>query len=377
MATVLPYGGDTVALTTLSFDISILELLAPLATGGCVWIADEEEAHDGHRLAALIERAAPQWLQATPATWRMLLTAGWRPPAGLRVLSGGEALPPELAAELLATGDVWNLYGPTETTVWSSVQRVTEVEAPMAIGRPLAHTCFYVLDAYRRPVPTGAVGELFIGGAGLARGYLLRPALTAERFIPNPWCSDGSPGGRLYRTGDLVRWDVRGRLCFLGRRDRQVKLHGYRIELGEVAWALEEHPEVAQAVVALRPVVGSWDEHGEEPGEGRQELVAYVVPAEGALVRPARLREFLHHRLPRFMVPRRVIQLDEMPLTTSGKIDVQRLPAPRGRRPSARQLEAILNRVETLSEAQAREHLEAATAAVLGAAEQEDGENRE
>ncbi|MDY7093378.1 MAG: amino acid adenylation domain-containing protein [Acidobacteriota bacterium] len=377
MATVLPYGGDTVALTTLSFDISILELLAPLATGGCVWIADEEEVHDGHRLAELIRRVKPRWLQATPATWRMLLAAGWMPPTGLRILSGGEALPPDLAKELLATGDVWNLYGPTETTVWSSAQRVEEVEAPVAIGRPLAHTRFYVLDAHRRPVPTGVVGELFIGGEGLARGYLRRPGLTADRFVPDPWCTEDSPGDRLYRTGDLVRWDARGRLRFLGRRDRQVKLHGYRIELGEVASALEEHPEVAQAVVVLRSVVATEDGQGNELAEKRQELVAYVLPAGGSLVRPARLREYLHQRLPRFMVPRRVISVEEMPLTTSGKIDVQRLPAPRSRRPSARQLQAILNRVETLSEAQARQHLEATTTAVLGTAEQEDGENGE
>jgi amino acid adenylation domain-containing protein len=251
------------AVTTLSFDISILELLLPLVEGARVVIAPREVATDGARLAELLAASGATIMQATPSTWRMLLDAGWSGGAGFRVLAGGEALPPVLARDLRATGvPVWNMYGPTETTIWSAVSRVDD--GPVCLGEPIANTQLYVLDAARQLVPLGVPGELYIGGDGLARGYLGRPELTGQRFLPDPF--DGDPDGRLYRTGDLVRRRHDGRLEFLGRLDHQVKVRGYRIELGEIESELVRQPAVKDAVVMVR-----------EDNPGDQRLVAYLV----------------------------------------------------------------------------------------------------
>jgi aryl carrier-like protein len=257
-------------------------------------------------------------LQATPATWRLLLEAGWdgrgRPP--LAALCGGEAMPRSLADALLGrAAAVWNLYGPTETTVWSAAAAVAPGAGPVPVGRPVANTRAYVLDGRMRPAPVGVAGELYLGGDGLARGYLRRPALTAERFVPDPF---GPPGGRLYRTGDLARWRGDGQLECLGRLDHQVKVRGHRIELGEVEAALGRHPAVRQAVAVVRG-----------RGDGDAALLAYVVPADGAdLPSPNDLRRWLRTSLPDVMVPSAIVALAALPLTPNGKVDRKALPDP-------------------------------------------------
>jgi acyl carrier protein len=270
-------------------------------------------------------------LQATPATWRMLVDAGWQgvpPEPALRALCGGEALPERLAAELRArSGAVWNLYGPTETTIWSAVSRVGE--GGVTVGRPIANTRIVLLDGRLRPVPAGVAGELWIGGGGLARGYRHRPDLTAERFVPDPFAAE--PGARMYRTGDRARHRPDSTVELLGRVDQQVKVRGFRIEPGEVEAALEAHPAVAHAVVAA---------HG---GDGDRRLVAWLVPRagdgfDGSPLSPlwiAELRESLGRSLPDYLVPTAWVVVDALPLTPNGKVDRSRLPAPDGSRPAA------------------------------------------
>ncbi len=257
-----------VAVTTLSFDIAGLELWLPLVTGAHVVVASRLVAADPRRLAILLDEVGATVMQATPATWRMLVEAGWKGRPGFKALCGGEALPPSLAHRLLDRDiDLWNLYGPTEATIWSTALHITDHVQPVTIGRPIANTTLYILDPDLAPVPVGAPGELHIGGAGLARGYLGRPDLTAERFIPHPF--DSNPGARIYKTGDLARWRPDGEVEFLGRLDHQVKVRGFRIECGEVEAALESHPAVRAAVVVARE---------DTPGDTR--LVAYVVPRD-------------------------------------------------------------------------------------------------
>ncbi|HEX3131568.1 MAG TPA: amino acid adenylation domain-containing protein [Thermoanaerobaculia bacterium] len=287
------------AVTTLSFDIAALELLLPLIVGAQVVIADRETAADGARLATEIERVGATVLQATPATWRMLIDSGWTGSPNLTALCGGETLPRELARDLLErTAAVWNLYGPTETTVWSVIHRVEDAERPIPIGRPIANTSIYLVDRNFQLVPLGVPGELLIGGAGIAQGYFDRQDLTAERFLPGP------DGGRLYRTGDLARRLADGNLEILGRIDHQVKVRGFRIELEEVEAALASCPGVSRAVAAVRD--GS--------------LVAWVV---GQHPGPE-----LARRLPAFMIPSRISVVDALPLTPNGKVDRRALPDP-------------------------------------------------
>jgi acyl-coenzyme A synthetase/AMP-(fatty) acid ligase/acyl carrier protein len=252
-------------------------------------------------------------MQATPATWRLLLDSGWEGTAGLKVLCGGEALPRELANRLLKTGsEVWNLYGPTETTIWSAAHRLNSGTGPLPIGKPIANTQILVLDPHGNLVPSGVPGEIHIGGEGMARGYLHRPELTSERFVVNPF----SPGKIMYRTGDLGRWLTDGNLECLGRTDTQVKLRGFRIELGEIESAMEQQPEVRQAVAVVREDV---------PGD--QRLVAYVVMLNST--EDAKLiREGLQRRLPEYMVPSHFVFMDALPLTPNRKVDRKRLPAP-------------------------------------------------
>ncbi|HSK79392.1 MAG TPA: amino acid adenylation domain-containing protein, partial [Thermoanaerobaculia bacterium] len=301
-------GERMLAVTSLSFDIAALEIFLPLTVGGCVELASREEAADGALLAARLRESAATVLQATPATWRMLLDSGWAGDPDLRALCGGEALPRDLAASLSGcTRELWNLYGPTETTVWSAAARVRPEETgPVSIGRPIADTQIHLLDAQLRTVPLGVPGELWIGGAGLSRGYLGRPDLTAERFLPDPFAAE--PGGRLYRTGDLARHLPGGRMEVLGRIDHQVKIRGFRIELGEIEAVLATLPGVREAVVVAR--------------EGR--LVAYVIGDAGA----AELRRPLSERLPEPMVPAAFVTLPAFPLTPNGKVDRKALPAP-------------------------------------------------
>jgi amino acid adenylation domain-containing protein len=254
------------AVTTLSFDIAALEILLPLSVGARVEIVRREVAQDGVRLAEKLAVSGATVMQATPATWRLLLEAGWSGSPGLKILCGGEPLAPELAQQLLARGSsVWNLYGPTETTIWSTLHQVDGRLGPVPIGRPIDNTEVYVVDGQGQAVPVGVQGELLIGGAGVARGYRRQPELTAEKFIRDPF--SGRPEARLYRTGDLARWLRNGELECLGRVDHQVKIRGFRIEPGEIEAVLGQHPAIRQAAVLARE---------DTPGDKR--LVAYVVP---------------------------------------------------------------------------------------------------
>jgi len=309
-------ASDTlVAVTTLSFDIAALELFLPLIAGARLAIANREEVLDGFRLLKLLEQSQATVLQATPAGWRLLLEAGWKGQPRLKVLCGGEALPRDLADSLLAASDeVWNVYGPTETSIWSSATRLEKQPGPVPIGPPIANTQFYVLDERLHPVPVGVIGELFIGGAGLALGYWNRPELTAEKFLPNPFGE-----GRVYRTGDLARWLSDGHIELLGRTDFQVKVRGFRIELGEIESALAEHPAVRDAVVAAVEV-----------GRGDRRLAAWVdlTPAQPPADLDAQLYSLLSRKLPEYMRPAVITVMPALPRTANGKIDRKSLPYP-------------------------------------------------
>jgi amino acid adenylation domain-containing protein len=301
------------AVTTLSFDIAGLELHLPLTTGARVVIAPWEVAADGEALLREIDAHGITMLQATPATWRLMLAAGWKGTPRLKALCGGEAMPADLASELIPRcAELWNMYGPTETTIWSTLCRITDAEN-IHIGRPIDNTEIYILDASKQPMPVGLPGELLIGGEGLARGYLYRPDLTAERFVAHPF----KPGARLYRTGDLARYRADCNIDCLGRLDFQVKIRGFRIELGEIEAQLATHPDVQQNVVVARE---------DTPGEKR--LVAYVVPSPAARPGIASLRGHLQGMLPDYMVPAAFVLLESLPLTPNGKIDRKLLPAP-------------------------------------------------
>ncbi|HSK04398.1 MAG TPA: amino acid adenylation domain-containing protein, partial [Kofleriaceae bacterium] len=319
-----------VAVTTLSFDIAVLELLLPLTVGAEIVLATRDVASDGGALAGLLEQHRATIMQATPASWRMLLEAGWRGGPAFKALCGGEAMPRELAEALHPrVGELWNMYGPTETTVWSTCERIADPAGPILIGRPIANTKVHILDEDQQPVPIGVVGEIYIGGDGVAIGYLGRPELTAERFLPDR--TRVEPGGRLYRTGDLGRWRARpdgsggasggaGAIECLGRTDFQVKVRGYRIELGEIEVALARHPAIAQAAVVARE---------DRPGDVR--LVGYVVTRGGdAGPSDEALRKHLASALPDYMIPARFVALPALPLTGSGKVDRKALPAPSG-----------------------------------------------
>ncbi len=305
------------SVTTLSFDISLLELLVPLVVGAQVVIVDSETATDGAALSALLGGSGATIMQSTPSRWRLLLEAGWRGDRRLKALCGGEAMTRDLADQLLARcGSVWNMYGPTETTIWSAVEEVRTGEGPVPIGAPVDNNRLYVLDGHLHLLPIGVPGELVIGGSGVARGYLGRPELTAERFLPDPFRSE--PGARMYRTGDLVRRTRSGDLQFLGRIDQQVKVRGYRIEPGEIESVLARHPAIAQAVVtAYRHAAGD------------TRLAAYYTltdPTVSPL--PEELRSHLRATLPDYMVPAAYMALDAFPTTPNNKIDRAQLPAP-------------------------------------------------
>ena len=314
-------AGDTlVAVTSLAFDIAGLELFLPLVTGAKVVIASREQALDGRQLADLLLRWQATVMQATPATWSLLLDAGWTGDRRLRALCGGEALPQQLAQRLMSRcGELWNMYGPTETTIWSSVYKVEAASTGVIpIGRPIANTTMYVLDVHRQPVPIGVAGHLYIGGDGVAKQYWKQPGLTAEKFEPNPLVS----GEIIYQTGDLAKFLPDGNIQFLGRADQQVKVRGYRIELPEIEGVLEQSPGVREAVVIVREDV---------PGDKR--LVAYIVGQNGNVPSDHALRAHVKLHLPEYMVPGAIVSLPELPLTSNGKIDRRKLPRPDAARP--------------------------------------------
>jgi len=239
-----------VAVTTISFDIHLLELFLPLTVGARVVIASRDIVVDGQRLNALLAESGATVMQATPVTWRMLLQTGWHESLSLKILCGGEALSCGLADELLSKcSSLWNMYGPTETTVWSSTEDVMDTESNISVGRPIGNTLFYIVDNAGQPLPVGIPGELLIGGSGLARGYINQPDLTAEQFIKDT--ISGKSDARLYRTGDLARYLPDGRIEVLGRIDNQVKIRGFRIELGEIDSTLRAHGFIDAAVVTI------------------------------------------------------------------------------------------------------------------------------
>jgi len=311
------------AVTTLTFDISVLELFLPLSVGAQVVIASRHDAADGIALKDLLTNSGATIMQGTPATWRLLIEAGWPGDRRLKVLCGGEALPRDLADALLTRcASLWNMYGPTETTIWSAVDRIQPATGPVLVGHPIANTQVYILDQRLRPVPIGVPGHLHIGGEGLARGYLNRPELTAEKFIVDPF----RPGQRMYQTGDLARFRPDGRVEFLGRLDFQVKIRGYRIELGDIEAALLQHPAVREAVVVARQLSAQIDD---------KQLVAYLVAgAEPPNV--SELREFLKDQLPDYMIPTAFVTLGSFPLNAAGKVDRKALPEPDTARPELR-----------------------------------------
>ncbi len=302
------------AISTLSFDIALFELVLPLTVGAHILLVDRDTARDGLRLKRLVDAHAIDVLQATPATWRMLLEVGWAGKSDMRIISTGEALPRELAERLLPRGrELWNLYGPTETTVYSTLCRVFPGEGPILVGKPVDNTQIHIVDRRMALQPVGVPGELLIGGDGLAAGYRGRPDLTAEKFIADPF--SGHAGARLYRSGDLARWRPDGSIEVLGRIDHQIKLRGFRIELGEIEAVLAQHPAVTQAVVHCRE---------DRPGDKR--LVAYVTTQGEPTV--AALRAHLKAALPDYMVPAAFVLLERFPLTPNGKVDRRALPAP-------------------------------------------------
>ncbi|WBQ07898.1 non-ribosomal peptide synthetase [Kribbella sp. CA-293567] len=310
----LSAGDRLLAVTTVAFDIAGLELFLPLLAGASVVLAGKEQVSQPAVVLDLIERAQVTIMQATPSLWQMLVTEDPARLAGLRVLTGGEALPAALAETVCKqAAKVTNLYGPTETTIWSTVAEVVPGTAP-TIGRPIGNTQVFVLDASLQPVPAGAPGDLWIAGDGVARGYHGRPGLTAERFVANPF---GEPGSRMYRTGDTARWNSANELEFVGRTDHQLKVRGFRIEPAEIEAALTDHPAVHQAVVVARE---------DQPGDVR--LVAYVTRTGDGTPATDELRASVGARLPAYMIPAAVMVLAELPLTPNGKLDRSALPRP-------------------------------------------------
>ncbi|MBR0019162.1 MULTISPECIES: non-ribosomal peptide synthetase DhbF [Bacillus] len=302
------------AVTTVAFDISALELYLPLISGAQIVIARKETIREPHALAQMIENFDINIMQATPTLWHALVTSEPEKLRGLRVLVGGEALPSGLLQALQDLHcSVTNLYGPTETTIWSAAAFLEEgLKGVPPIGKPIWNTQVYVLDNGLQPVPPGVVGELYIAGTGLARGYFHRPDLTAERFVADPY---GPPGTRMYRTGDQARWRADGSLDYIGRADHQIKIRGFRIELGEIDAVLANHPHIEQAAVVVRE---------DQPGDKR--LAAYVVA--DAAIDTAELRRYMGASLPDYMVPSAFVEMDELPLTPNGKLDRKALPAP-------------------------------------------------
>ncbi|MBP5971792.1 amino acid adenylation domain-containing protein [Brasilonema sp. CT11] len=312
------------AVTTICFDIAGLELYLPLIVGARIVLASREVASSGEQLSKLLAKSGATVMQATPATWRLLLAAGWQGNKQLKILCGGEALTPGLANQLQQlVHSLWNMYGPTETTIWSAVYKVEPGNIQVPIGKPIDNTQIYLVEPQvagkldsLKPVPIGTPGELLIGGAGLARGYRNRPELNSEKFIPNPF-SD-KPGERLYRTGDLARYLPDGKILFIGRIDNQVKIRGFRIELGDIEAALSQHPSVREVVVVATQ---------DNPGDKR--LVAYLVKEPSTQRLCLRnLRSFLQGKLPKYMIPSVFVLINSLPLTPNGKVDRRSLQAP-------------------------------------------------
>jgi amino acid adenylation domain-containing protein len=304
-------GDSMLAVTTLSFDISVLELFLPIWCGGQVCLTAHRIGDDPDAVIAAIANWRPTVIQSTPSAFRMLLSANWRPAPATRLLCGGEPLLPDLAADLLATGcELWNVYGPTETTVWSTIKRIEAAER-INIGRPIANTICHVVDGHGHFSPIGVAGELHIGGLGVAQGYWDDDHQTMARFFN---ASEGSvaKSQRFYKTGDQVRRLPNGDLEFLARNDRQVKLRGFRVELDEIESALQQCKGVDRAAVVLS---------GDDQTANRS-LIAFCSGAGD----PDQTTQQLADRLPEYMIPATIAWLDTLPRTPAGKTDYKSLP---------------------------------------------------
>lgn len=298
------------AVTTLSFDIATLELYLPLISGGSVYLASSYDVIDGKALKDILEKNRITTMQATPSTWRLLLAAGWKGEERFKVLCGGEGFPKDLAHKLLGQcGEVWNMYGPTETTVWSTCKKLSLDEDIITVGKPIDNTSVYILDKGLNLMPKGVVGELYIGGLGLAEGYYNRADLTHERFISHPFNSDE----KIYATGDLARVTKNGEVECLGRQDGQVKVRGYRIELGEIEAEISKVKKIKENAVITKEV---------RPGDTR--IIAFLVsrnetPSENEI------KESIGEHLPKYMIPTHFVFLESLPQTLNGKIDKKAL----------------------------------------------------
>ena len=315
----MDHTDSLLAVTTISFDIAGLEIYLPLITGATIVLLEREQASDGASLLSVIRNSGATIMQATPITWRLLLEAGWDGTGLKKILCGGEAFPVDLANQLVNTSaEVWNLYGPTETTIWSTRFALSPncaYDVSIPIGEPLNNTTLVLQDKYGNLLPHGIAGELFIGGKGLANGYLNRPALTAEKFVPDGY--GNQPGARLYATGDLAKYDENENLVCLGRLDQQVKLRGFRIELGEIEAVIQKHASVKQAVVQVVEISTS-----------DTRLAAFVVFEQPADKAVQDLENWLQTQLPGYMVPTEWVVLEAFPLTPNGKLDKKALPKP-------------------------------------------------
>ncbi|MDT0382163.1 non-ribosomal peptide synthetase [Streptomyces sp. DSM 42041] len=308
---------DTVGgITTVAFDMSVLELFLPLVRGSRLALLSRETATDGLALRDALTEYSISFMQATPMTWRMLIDADWQGDSRFTAVCGGETTPPDLAEQIRQrVGTAWNCYGPTETTVWSTSHRIQGPASPIPVGRPIANTVLRVLDRNGQLVPIGLPGELYIGGAGVACGYLGKPDLTAQRFLLDR--HDTGPHRKFYRTGDIARWTESGELEYLGRTDRQVKVRGYRLELEEIEAVLNLDPRVRHGVVDVR-----------ENGSGDQQLVGYIVPVEPGEPELREITARLNRLLPDYMIPRPLMALPEIPLSANGKVLRKQLPSP-------------------------------------------------
>ncbi|MEV2250525.1 non-ribosomal peptide synthase/polyketide synthase [Streptomyces sp. NPDC050147] len=330
MSPVLGAGPGVVTLqfASFSFDASVLDVAATLSAGGTLAVATGEERMDPRALAEMVDTAGVTVASVVPSLLSVLDPQAV--PGVRNWVLGAERLTADLAVKWRARAGLWNTYGPTEATVMTTAvavdERISPDDQPPAIGGPLPNTQVYVLDDFLRPVPVGVTGEVYLAGAGLARGYLGRRELTAERFVACPYAE----GGRMYRTGDLAKWSDDGLLHFQGRADEQVKIRGFRIELGEIETVLTAHPDITQATVIAR----------------EDRLAAYIVPATGSRLDTVALLDAAAARLPEHMVPSAVVVLDELPLTPNGKVDRAALPAPvsaaRGGRAPATPVEVLL-----------------------------------
>ncbi len=334
----LTHEDTVVCVTTISFDIAVMDLFLPLAFGAKLVLAQEHERMDGAALFSLLKQQQATFMQATPVTWQLLLEAGWCGQPALKMLCGGEALTRKLAEKLLQCGgELWNMYGPTETTVWSSVLQVESGAGPVLIGPPIANTQFYILDSHQQLVPHGVPGELFIGGDGVALGYFDLPAMTREKFVADKFGKYA--GAKLYRTGDMVRMKQGGCMEYLGRTDHQIKLRGFRIELEEIEAVVLRHPAITEAVAILAQ---------DAAGEGAIWAYAVATPAARpeAEALSGELRANLMQSLPVYMVPAAVVMLDALPRTPNGKIDRRALPVPAPAAPKSKEPAQLLNEVE-------------------------------